>query len=145
MIRNLVAQNFTSFSKPLGWILGKWVRKYSVCGPVNGTKGKLLIDPPPPPMKVTICGANGQVGQIIAFLLKQSPLVDIISLYDLDNTYGLAMDLAHIDTGCRVQSYSGCADLYEAMWVSGLLFLIARHMRGHNTHSTFPLISSRFH
>lgn len=117
MFRRLFCPNCTSLLKCLRFSSLMRSRRYSNGCPCPSPPP---CPPPCPPtnVKITICGANGQVGQIIAFLLKQSPLVNILSLYDLDNTYGTAMDLSHIDTSCKVQSFCGCADLYEAMCVS---------------------------
>lgn len=69
-------------------------------------------------IKVTICGANGHVGQIIGFLLKQSPLINTLALYDIESTIGVAMDISHIDTRCRIQAYTGCYELTDALVVS---------------------------
>ncbi|KAK6636310.1 hypothetical protein RUM43_009969 [Polyplax serrata] len=127
MFRYLLNQNFTSLYKPVGGVLRDLTRKYSNGCPCPDKPACPPCPPPSPPrdIKITICGANGQLGQIIAFLLKQSPLVNVLNLYDLDCTYGTAMDLAHIDTSCRVKSYSGCADLYEAMCDANIIIICA--------------------
>lgn len=116
MFRYLHNPNLTSHF--LRGIVSKCLRKYSDC--YGGSK-KCCVPPTccgTPKIKVTICGACGHLGQTLAFLLKQSPLVDLLSLYDMDETFGLAMDLSHIDTRCRVQAYSGCCEIMDSLIVS---------------------------
>jgi malate dehydrogenase len=38
-------------------------------------------------------------------LLKCSPLIDHLTMYDIVNTPGVATDLSHINTKCRVSGY----------------------------------------
>ncbi|CAG5102048.1 Similar to MDH2: Malate dehydrogenase [Cotesia congregata] len=52
--------------------------------------------------KVAVMGASGGIGQPLSLLLKQSPLVTELSLYDIVNTPGVAADLSHIDTHSKV-------------------------------------------
>jgi len=56
-------------------------------------------------MKVTVCGAAGGIGQPLSLLLKLSPLVDELSLYDVVNSPGVGADLSHIDTNTIINSY----------------------------------------
>ncbi|KAH3682473.1 hypothetical protein WICPIJ_006566 [Wickerhamomyces pijperi] len=56
-------------------------------------------------MKVAVIGAAGGIGQPLSLLLKLSPLVDELTMYDLVNTPGIAADLNHIDTDAKV---TGC-------------------------------------
>ncbi|CRK99511.1 CLUMA_CG012830, isoform A [Clunio marinus] len=49
-------------------------------------------------VKVVVCGASGGIGQPLSLLLKNSPLVSELSLYDIVHTPGVAADLSHIDT-----------------------------------------------
>jgi len=59
-------------------------------------------------MKVCVCGAAGGIGQPLSLLLKQSLRNgDILSLYDVINTPGVALDLSHICTPVKVESYLG--------------------------------------
>ena len=119
MFRQIGTQNLTScYTKQINVILRKIKRKYSIGCPCPDPNKIKTVHQCPSKIKITLCGANGQLGQIIAFLLKQSPLVNVLTLYDIDKTYGMAMDLSHIDTSCRVQSYWGCENLNEALRVS---------------------------
>lgn len=56
-------------------------------------------------MKVTVAGAAGGIGQPLSLLLKLSPLVDELSLYDVVNAPGVGADLSHIDSDSKVESY----------------------------------------
>ncbi|CCH44438.1 Malate dehydrogenase [Wickerhamomyces ciferrii] len=56
-------------------------------------------------MKVTVCGAAGGIGQPLSLLLKLSPLVDELSLFDVVNAPGVGADLSHIDTNAKVTSH----------------------------------------
>ncbi|KAL4707836.1 hypothetical protein ACJJTC_001782 [Scirpophaga incertulas] len=80
----------------------------------------------PPGMKVTICGAAGCTGQPLALLLKQCPLLDEIALYDICATCGYGMELSHVDTNCRVSSYSGRHMLCDALKDSKIVVIVAR-------------------
>lgn len=52
--------------------------------------------------KVAVLGAAGGIGQPLSLLLKESPLVSHLSLYDIVNTPGVAADLNHINTRAHV-------------------------------------------
>ena len=56
-------------------------------------------------MKATVVGAAGGIGQPLSLLLKQSPLLKELSLYDVVNTPGVATDLSHIDTAAQVTGF----------------------------------------
>ncbi|KAL9710752.1 hypothetical protein Ac2012v2_006288 [Leucoagaricus gongylophorus] len=56
-------------------------------------------------VKAVVLGAAGGIGQPLALLLKNNPLVDELSLYDIVNTPGVAADLSHIATPARVEGY----------------------------------------
>lgn len=60
-------------------------------------------------------GAAGGIGQPLSLLLKNSPYVGELSLYDVANTAGVACDLSHISTGAKVKGYTGPAQLQEAL------------------------------
>ncbi|KAF5395876.1 Malate dehydrogenase mitochondrial variant 1 [Paragonimus heterotremus] len=61
--------------------------------------------------KVAVLGASGGIGQPMSLLLKQSPLVTQLSLYDIAHVKGVAADLSHIETPARVTSHLGPAEL----------------------------------
>lgn len=54
-----------------------------------------------------MCGAAGGIGQPLSLLLKQSPLVTDLRLYDIVHTPGVAADLSHIDTPSKVTGLNG--------------------------------------
>ena len=47
----------------------------------------------------------GGVGQPLSMLLKCSPFVDHLAVYDIVSAHGVATDLSHINTKCRVSGY----------------------------------------
>ena len=52
--------------------------------------------------KVAVLGAAGGIGQPMSLLLKQSPLVTQLVLYDVVNTAGVAADISHVNTPAHV-------------------------------------------
>lgn len=52
-------------------------------------------------------GASGGIGQPLSLLLKNSPLVSRLTLYDIAHTPGVAADLSHIETRANVKG-TGC-------------------------------------
>lgn len=79
--------------------------------------------------KVAVLGAAGGIGQPMALLLKESPLISQLVLYDVVNTAGVAADISHIETpaqvirGCGWDMFGGCGLFYilrfivEILWV----------------------------
>lgn len=57
--------------------------------------------------KVAVLGASGGIGQPLSLLLKNSPLVSKLSLYDIAHTPGVAADLSHIETKAAVKGTLG--------------------------------------
>lgn len=55
--------------------------------------------------KVAVLGAAGGIGQPLSLLLKNSPLVSELSLYDIVHCPGVAADLSHISTPAKVTGY----------------------------------------
>ncbi|MEN2499820.1 MAG: malate DEHYDROGENASE, NAD-dependent, partial [Marteilia pararefringens] len=55
-------------------------------------------------MKLSLIGSNGAIGQPLALLLAQSSRIAELSIYDIVDQQGVAMDLDHIDRDCRVES-----------------------------------------
>ncbi|KAI4494403.1 hypothetical protein M0802_008895 [Mischocyttarus mexicanus] len=66
-------------------------------------------------VKVAVMGASGGIGQPLSLLLKQSPLISELSLYDIVNTPGVAADLSHIDTASKVTGYTGPEQLKDSL------------------------------
>lgn len=62
-----------------------------------------------------MCGASGGIGQPLSLLLKNSPLVTELSLYDIVHTPGVAADLSHIDTFSKVVGFNGPENLEKAL------------------------------
>ncbi|KAI4165824.1 MAG: hypothetical protein LQ342_000767 [Letrouitia transgressa] len=56
-------------------------------------------------MKAVVCGASGGIGQPLSLLLKTSPLIDELSLYDVVNTPGVTADLSHISSVAKVDGF----------------------------------------
>ena len=56
-------------------------------------------------VKAVVLGASGGIGQPLSLLLKASPLVDELSLYDVVNTPGVSADLSHISSAAKVEGY----------------------------------------
>ncbi|XP_048840375.1 malate dehydrogenase, mitochondrial [Brienomyrus brachyistius] len=65
--------------------------------------------------KVAVLGASGGIGQPLSLLLKNSPLVSQLSLYDIAHTPGVAADLSHIETRAQVTGYIGPEQLGAAL------------------------------
>ncbi|XP_060528913.1 malate dehydrogenase, mitochondrial-like [Cylas formicarius] len=76
-------------------------------------------------MKVTIVGAAGKVGQSLCLMLKQSPLIDELCIHDVKSVPALALELNHIDTRCRVCSFSGKDSLAQALRDSTIVVIFA--------------------
>ncbi|KAH8112089.1 NAD-malate dehydrogenase [Phellopilus nigrolimitatus] len=55
--------------------------------------------------KAVVLGAAGGIGQPLSLLLKTSPLISELSLYDIVNAPGVAADLSHIATPAKVEGH----------------------------------------
>lgn len=56
-------------------------------------------------VKAVVLGAAGGIGQPLSLLLKASPLVNELALYDVVNSPGVAADLSHISSPAKVTGY----------------------------------------
>ncbi|CAI4326005.1 ASN_collapsed_G0008430.mRNA.1.CDS.1 [Saccharomyces cerevisiae] len=56
-------------------------------------------------VKVAILGASGGVGQPLSLLLKLSPYVSELALYDIRAAEGIGKDLSHINTNSSCVGY----------------------------------------
>ncbi|KAJ0105682.1 hypothetical protein Patl1_18765 [Pistacia atlantica] len=65
--------------------------------------------------KVAILGAAGGIGQPLALLVKMSPLVSALHLYDIANVKGVAADLSHCNTPSQVLDYTGASELANCL------------------------------
>lgn len=65
--------------------------------------------------KVAILGAAGGIGQPLALLVKMSPLISDLHLYDIANVKGVAADLSHCNTPSKVSDFTGVSELPNAL------------------------------
>ncbi|WKA08437.1 hypothetical protein VitviT2T_026161 [Vitis vinifera] len=65
--------------------------------------------------KVAILGAAGGIGQPLALLIKMSPLVSALHLYDIANVKGVAADLSHCNTPAQVLDFTGTSELANSL------------------------------
>ncbi|KDP31258.1 hypothetical protein JCGZ_11634 [Jatropha curcas] len=65
--------------------------------------------------KVAILGAAGGIGQPLALLVKMSPLVSALHLYDIANVKGVAADLSHCNTPSQVLDFTGASELANSL------------------------------
>jgi malate dehydrogenase len=56
-------------------------------------------------IKAVVAGASGGIGQPLSLLLKTSPLITELALYDVVNTPGVAADLSHISSPAKITGY----------------------------------------
>ncbi|KAK3125783.1 hypothetical protein QOZ80_7BG0609710 [Eleusine coracana subsp. coracana] len=77
--------------------------------------------------KVAILGAAGAVGQPLSLLIKMSPLVSTLHLYDVSDSdvKGVAADLGHCNTPALVAGFSGAAELASCLAGADLVVVIA--------------------
>lgn len=69
-----------------------------------------------------VAGASGGIGQPLALLMKQNPLVTKLALYDIAPvTPGVAVDLSHMNTPAKVSGHKGPEELASA--IKGTLYL----------------------
>jgi malate dehydrogenase len=60
-------------------------------------------------------GASGGIGQPLSLLLKHSSLISELNLYDIVHTPGVAADLSHIETRCKVKGFVGADQLRDSL------------------------------
>ncbi|XP_005096166.1 malate dehydrogenase, mitochondrial isoform X2 [Aplysia californica] len=75
--------------------------------------------------KVAVLGAAGGIGQPLSLLLKQSPLISHLSLYDIAHTPGVAADLSHIETRPKVTGHMGDEQLADCVKDADLVLIPA--------------------
>jgi len=79
-------------------------------------------------------GAAGGIGQPLALLLKASPLISELSLYDIVGTEGVGADLSHIDSSPKVGppvlkvSTQRCTELHVSPWSDPILGMRTQHL-----------------
>lgn len=65
--------------------------------------------------KIAVLGASGGIGQPLSLLLKASPMISHLALYDVANTAGVAADLSHINSKARVTAHQGMDQLADCV------------------------------
>ncbi|BBH03958.1 Malate dehydrogenase 2, mitochondrial [Prunus dulcis] len=81
-------------------------------------KGAQVVQTPFQPQasyKVAVLGAAGGIGQPLALLIKMSPLVSDLHLYDIANVKGVAADLSHCNTPSQVLDFTGASELAKSL------------------------------
>lgn len=79
-------------------------------------------------VKVTIVGGMGNTGKPLALMLKQSPLIDELCIYDIKPVNSFVHELGHIDTMCKITGYTGKLNLDKALNNSKVVVLLASVM-----------------
>ncbi|KAJ3705758.1 hypothetical protein LUZ61_009463 [Rhynchospora tenuis] len=79
--------------------------------PVPKVKSAKHLAPQAAAFKVAVLGAAGGIGQPLGLLLKMSPLISDLHLYDIANVKGVAADLSHCNTPASVADFTGPAEL----------------------------------
>ena len=65
--------------------------------------------------KVAVLGASGGIGQPLSLLIKMSPLVSHLNLYDIANVKGVVADLSHCNTPAHVSGFTGPSEISEGL------------------------------
>lgn len=75
--------------------------------------------------KVTILGAAGGIGEPLSLLIKMSPLVSEVRLYDIANVKGITADLSHCNTPAQVRGFNGTSQLADSLGGADLVVVPA--------------------
>lgn len=75
--------------------------------------------------KIAVLGASGGIGQPLSLLLKASPILSHLALYDVANTAGVAADLSHINSKSRVTAHQGLDQLADCVKDSHVIVIPA--------------------
>jgi len=70
-------------------------------------------------------GASGGIGQPLSLLLKHSSLITDLNLYDIVHTLGVATDLSHIETKCKVKGFVGADQLKDSLRGADIIIIPA--------------------
>ncbi|KAL7647010.1 UNVERIFIED_CONTAM: hypothetical protein RMT77_002267 [Armadillidium vulgare] len=84
---------FSRVAKPSVSLCSHFVKNFSTSNVAN--------------RNVAVMGASGGIGQPLSLLLKNSPLITQLSLYDIVHTPGVAADLSHIESKSKVTGFVG--------------------------------------
>lgn len=75
--------------------------------------------------KIAVLGASGGIGQPLSLLLKASPAISHLALYDVANIAGVAADLSHINSKARVTAHQGMDQLADCVKDSHVVLIPA--------------------
>lgn len=75
--------------------------------------------------KIAVLGASGGIGQPLSLLLKSSPVISHLALYDVANIAGVAADLSHINSNPKVTSHQGIDQLADCVKDSNVIIIPA--------------------
>jgi len=75
----------------------------------------MASDAAPPLRKVAVLGAAGGIGQPLGLLMKMSPSVGELALYDIAGTPGVAADISHVNSPAQARGYAGEEELADAL------------------------------
>ncbi|KAF5695415.1 hypothetical protein FDENT_365, partial [Fusarium denticulatum] len=82
-------------------------------------------------VKAVVAGASGGIGQLtmtdiqpLSLLLKTSPHIDELALYDVVNTPGVATDLSHISSRAKTTGYLPANDGAKAAFKDADIIVI---------------------
>jgi len=93
---------FSSVLKSTVTVAAKGLRTFATSGQNN--------------VKVAVLGGGGGIGQPLALLLKHSPLITQLAVYDVAPfTPGVAKDLSHIETIAQVSAHTGPEELDDCL------------------------------
>ncbi|KAJ6684439.1 MALATE DEHYDROGENASE GLYOXYSOMAL [Salix viminalis] len=91
--------------------------------------------------KVAILGAAGGIGQPLSLLVKMSPLISALHIYDIANVKGVAADLSHCNTPSQVLDFTGTSELPNSLKGVDVVVIPAGVPRkpGNPVNSTVPI------
>ncbi|KZV23310.1 malate dehydrogenase [Dorcoceras hygrometricum] len=81
----------------------------------NRSQRSYTYTPPQASYKVAVLGAAGGIGQPLSLLIKMSPLVSSLNLYDVANVKGVCADLSHCNTPSVVSDFTGASELANCL------------------------------
>ena len=64
---------------------------------------------------MAVLGASGGIGQPLSMLMKMSPFVSKLTLYDIAHTPGVAADCSHISKKAKTQGFLGPDQLHDCL------------------------------
>ncbi|KAF5270633.1 hypothetical protein FQA39_LY01371 [Lamprigera yunnana] len=75
-------------------------------------------------VRVAVLGASTRTGEMLAYLLKQNPIISQIYLYGDQSVFGIGGDLKHFDTRSEVKAYCGVEGLGRALRRADIVALV---------------------